>query len=430
MTTSSWPPAAGPVRRRAAASDPSRTAGPQAQVPPPRAANAADWLEVVLPRLPNCLASNRAVARLRALARQLPGDGPIVLETHLTPSAGGVRPVDLSLQVSAPAQAAALCGGGEGAAAAGWQLFLRSWAARPAWRARVPSVWLEFDLRRPPGVPGSPGPASALPVPILCAQLAAGVEAGWVAGTLLPAMRAAPLAAAQRRLLERCWREVPAPGRPLYVFALLPRRTSAVRLEIAGGIELPALASFLGRLQAAAAAARVTGLAPLLAEGGRLHLSCDLGESLEPRVGIEVSFPQQPRRDPRWGRLLGRLVATGLCSPAARDAALAWPGQDSLWTAPERWPLGRGAVALRCARALSHVKLVSDRRRPTAAKLYLLAAALGGSPRSVRCDPGSPGALDGGPAQPPGCAGGSLPPAARSSQESASGAASCPTRSR
>ena len=386
--------------------------------PPRHALTAADWLEVALPRVPPCLAGDRAVERLYTLARRLPwspGDGPIVIETRLAPAGRRERPVDLSLQITTSAQAAALSTAAEKAAgsAAVWQRFLHAWATRPEWRARVPSLWLEFDLDRPP---------AAAPVPIVCAQLAAGVEAAWVAGTLLPAMLGAPPAAAQRRLLERCWREVPAPGRPLYVFALLPRRTAAVRVEIAGGLELPALAAFLRRLQAPAAAARVAGLGTLLAGADRLHLSCDLGDTLAPRVGVEVSFPRQPRRDPRWERLFERLVAAGLCSPAARDAALAWPGQDSLWTAAGRWPAARGAAAVRCVRALSHVKLVCDRRRPTTAKLYLLVAchAAAGSRAARRPD------------QRLGCdgRGPSAPPAALSSQVSAPRVASCSARSR
>jgi hypothetical protein len=381
------------------------------------AGQAADWLEVVLPRLPSCLAGDRAVERLYTLARRLPwlpGDGPIVLETRLTPAGNREQPVDLSLQVTTPAQAAALAAAAEEAAGtAAWQRFLHAWAIRPEWRARIPSLWLEFDLDRPP---------AASPVPVVCAQLTAGVEAAWVAGTLLPAMSGAKPEAAQRRLLESCWREVPAPGRPLYVFALLPRRTGAVRVEIAGGLELPALAAFLRRLRAPAAAARVAGLEALLDGADRLHLSCDLGDSLAPRIGVEVSFPRQPRRDPRWARLFERLVAAGLCSPAARDAALAWPGKDSLWTAPARWPAARGAAAVRCVRALSHVKLVCERRRPARAKLYLLVACQvpAGSRAARRPDQRSGW----------GGRGPSAPPAALSSQVSAPRVASCSARSR
>jgi hypothetical protein len=341
---------------------------------------AADWLGVALSRLPECLADRRSLARLQALAHRLPDAGPMVLETRLRRTGTRHRAVDLSLHVTSPAHAAALCELGESerpAAGFGWPRFLRAWAMRPDWRTRVPSLWLEFDLGRLPAMPALP---AALPAPVICARLADGVDAAWVAATLLPAMHGAALTAVQCRLLERCWRETPAAGRPLYVFSLASRGAGRVRVEIAGGLDLPALACLLARLRAPAAARRVARLQPLLAEADRLHLSCDLGdldEPLAPRVGVEVSFPRQPRNDPRWDRLLGRLVAAGLCSPAARDAALAWPGQDSLWTAPERWPGAPGAARRRCARTLSHLKLVCDRRRPTTAKLYLGLAVLG-----------------------------------------------------
>lgn len=354
------------------------------------------------------------MARLRALGQTLPGDAVTVLEAPLAPAAGGYRRIDLSVRITEPAQAAAL--GERHGAAAGWRRFLRSWATRPDWRARVPSLWLEYDLERrrpgspaqprsgivPPGTPAQPwplviaapkgsapkGPAQPQPIviappadpaqlqPIVIAQIAAGVGSGWVGRTLLPALRGAPLAPLQRRLLDRCWREIPAGGRPLYVFALLPRRTDAIRLEVGCGSDLAALTSYVERLHLPVLAARLAALTPLLAEVERLHLSLDLSDAVATRFGVEVSFPRQPGRDPRWRRLLDRLTADGLCLPAARDAALSWPGQDSPWTAPERWPAGCHAAAPRCVRCISHIKLVCDQDRPTAAKVYLLVAPM------------------------------------------------------
>jgi hypothetical protein len=340
---------------------------------------AADWLAVALPRLPERLAGPQARERLLALGRVLPGDAILVLETTLA-SRAGAR-VDLSLRIASPRQALAVLAVIGGRSAGSWQRFLASWAARPAWRARVPAVWLEYDLDRS----RRRGP----PVPILCAQLA-DARLGWVRDSLLPAMRGAPLSTGQRRLLASCWREIPRGGRPLYVFALLSRRTRAMRLEIGGGPDLTAFAAFLERVRAPFSRTRVAALQPLLAGGGRLHLSLDLeDEAIGPRLGVEVSFPRQPRRDPRWRRLLGRLAAAGMCSPAARDAALAWPGQDGWWTAPGRWPVpvsGRPATGS-CVRCISHVKLVCVRRRPTAAKLYLLAAHVEAGTLGARAHP-------------------------------------------
>jgi hypothetical protein len=327
-----------------------------------------DWLEAVLPHLGAALASEPARDRLLALGHHLPAETLTALEIRLAPADAGKR-VDLALRC--PSAAAALDPANatldrpHAPQDAAWPPFVHRWAGRPPWRTRAPALWLEYDLGRA---------TSQAPPPILCARLAAGTAPRWVAATLLPAMLGRLLPSPQRRLLLRCWREIPAPARPLYVFALLSRPGAAIRLELGGGLDLTGAAAYLRRLGAPGPAARVAGLRPLLVEADRLHLSLDLGEEISPRVGIEVSFPHQPDRDPRWRRLLDRLVAARLCSPEARDAALAWPGQDSLWSAAARWPAGPGTAATRCVRGLSHVKLVCDRHRPPSAKLYLLFA--------------------------------------------------------
>jgi hypothetical protein len=359
---------------------------------------------VVLPHLPASLAGPGAVERLRRLGAGLPMGEAVVLETGtcpdpigptspvdpVDPAAGRHPAVDLSLQVTTPALAVALAGRSPAADSIAWRRFLRTWARRPAWRLRAPALWLEYDLDRavrslpaPADPPLLPAPAQApaglpqAPEPVICARLAAGAEARWVASWLLPAMRGVPLRREQRQFFQDCWAAIPPPGVPLYVFSLLARGTGAVRLELGGSLRAGELAAYLDRLGAPGPAARVAALQPLLAEADRLHLSCDLEDrdgAIAPRVGVEVSFAHQPRREPRWARLLERLGEAGLCTPAARDGALAWPGQDGLWTAGGRWPAASRNPASRCVRCLSHVKLVCDGSRPTAAKVYLLYA--------------------------------------------------------
>jgi hypothetical protein len=331
-------------------------------------------LEVVFPWLPACLADPEAIVHLLALGRALPGDMAAVLETRLSPpNAAGSRSVDLSLRIATPAQALALSGSRY--PSTGWQSFLRAWAARPAWRASAPALWLEYDLK------------AALPcatvAPIVIAQLSPAADERWVAETLLPAMRGAALAPEQRALFGHCWRQIPPRGRALYAFALLARGTDAVRMEIGGDLDLEALAAFLTRVEAPEAAADIGGLRPLFPSAARLHLSLDLGAAVLPRVGLEVSFSSQPPRDLRWSSLLSRLSAAGLCSAAARSAALAWPGQDSFWNSPSRWPVAGGAAADACVRCLSHVKLIRDGQHPIAAKLYLLLTPLA-APRDAK----------------------------------------------
>jgi hypothetical protein len=174
--------------------------------------------------------------------------------------------------------------------------------------------------------------------------------------------------------LLRCLAAIPPPAHPLYLFGLHSRAGCPVRLEIFG-LEREEAAAYLGEV-APEAAERAREAAALLAGAERLHLSFDLGEAeILPRVGVEGSFSRLPGREPRWAELFDRLVARGLCAPEKAAAALAWPGYDSLWTAPERWPAAAGPGGF-CVRALSHVKVVAQPDRPLEAKVYLLLGRL------------------------------------------------------
>jgi hypothetical protein len=205
--------------------------------------------------------------------------------------------------------------------------------------------------------------------------------------SLLPSLHGRPLSEAQSRLVRRCHGEIPEESCLLYVFSLLSRPGSPVRMEIFGLDPAGALA-YLHRV-APHAAPPLTEIAPLFEGIDRPHLSFDLGTEILPRVGLEGSFARQ--REPRWADLFARLVARGLCTTAERDAILAWPGYDTFWTATADWPLERagiGGMSGFCVRALSHVKVVAQPGRPPEAKVYLLASyrAAASSParRSVR----------------------------------------------
>jgi hypothetical protein len=298
------------------------------------------------------------VNRLRDVARRLPGSVLAAFEARL---AQNDEAVDLSIRLQQPSE-------------------IRELARQPVPQmpqiprtvldllGQVPAIWLELDLPARPDPPAAPGLLAPL-TPSVCAKLPVDADPGWLAGTLLPALTGESPSPALRALLLRCLSEIPPLARPLYLFSLLPRPGSPVRLEIFG-LDPEGIVSYLRRV-APASAGRVAVAAGLLAGAERLHLSIDLGEDVLPRIGVEGSFPRLPRREPRWASLFDRLVDRGLCAPAKRDAALAWPGYDSFWTAPERWPEGEGAGVF-CARALSHVKLVSQPDREPEAKVYLL----------------------------------------------------------
>jgi hypothetical protein len=311
----------------------------------------SDWLTVLQPHLTAPLFSAPAVDRLRYAGRRLPGDGLSVLEVRLAPEAD---PVDLSVRIREPATARRIDPPLPARLLDLWD------TGKPLSPLRA--LWLELDLDRP---------VKDLS-PILCAELPRDVEPGLVTDSLLPALQGKPLGMEQRRLIRCCLQEIPAPGHLLYVFGLAPRGTDAARLEIAG-LTLPAILEYLGRV-APRTVQPAGAIAPALAETERLHLSLDLGADVAdilPRVGIEGSFPRQPPRETRWEALFNRLVKLGLCSPARRAAALAWPGYDTFWTAPTTWPLAAAGGRGYCVRRLSHVKVACEPDRPPEAKAYL-----------------------------------------------------------
>ncbi len=313
----------------------------------------ADWLGILAPRLVEPLFDPEAVRRLRRFAMSLPGECQETLETRLAPETG---PVDLSLRLRTAAEARDLA-----ARLPFARGFLARWAEGRL--APVRSAWLEFDLDREQDGAGPPSP-------VVCAKLPRTADSGWITDTLLPALQGRPLPAGQRARILSCLQALPSPAHLLYVFSLQARRSDAVRLEIFG-LEP---AGILGYLQGVA-----PEIVPAVAEAStifagveRLHLSFDVTDEILPRVGIEGSFPRQPPREPRWEALFECLVRRGLCSPGKREAVLAWPGYDTFWTAPERWPIAEMGPRGLCFRALSHLKVVCAPDREPEAKAYLV----------------------------------------------------------
>jgi hypothetical protein len=311
----------------------------------------AHWLAVLEPRLTEPLFDSAAVGRLRRLAQTLPGECQGTFEVRLAP---GAAQVDLSLRLLTLSQAAAA------AARFGSTVgrFLSSWS-EPGSLAPVRSVWLEFDLDREE-------PSE----PVVCAKLPADIDFGWLLDTLLPALRGAPLSKGQRDLILTCLESLPGSAHLLYVFSLRARGSDAVRLEIFG-MEPSQILDYLRRVAppTVPAAKEIT---PCFEGVERLHLSLDIAEEIRSRIGIEGSFPWQPRREPRWKDLFGRLESRGLCSPGKRTAALAWPGWDSFWTAAGPWPVAQMGPRGFCVRGLSHLKVVCRPDGRPEAKAYLV----------------------------------------------------------
>ncbi len=241
------------------------------------------------------------------------------------------------------------------------EAFLLRWAEAGEQLVPVRSVWLEFDLDRMQ--------AGEAPAPVVCAKLPKGADPGWIIGTLLPALQGGPLAAGQRARILSCLDALPSSASLLYVFSLRARGSDAVRLEIFG-LEPAERLIYLRSLSPEMIPA-IARAAPLFEGVERLHLSFDVTDTILPRIGIEGSFPRQPSREPRWQAFFERLVQSEVCSPEKRDAVLAWPGYETFWTAPERWPVADLGPRGACLRTLSHVKVVCRPDLELEAKAYL-----------------------------------------------------------
>lgn len=317
------------------------------------------WFPTIRPYLAESLVDGRAWEGLRTVAGHLPGEGLAIFEVRLASEA---RVVDLSIRLAEPAQARRMA---ERFSPEAVRTFLARWSQEESDLQPLSEVWLEFDLDPEPASLGT----GSLPLPLLCARLRDAVEPEWLLGTLVPALRGEAPNGQQLRLLRRLVNAVPAGGRVLYAFGLLARPGGAVRLEISG-LDAHAAVDYLERV-APENAPQVAGLCPLIGDSERLHLSLDVGETISPRIGIETSFVRRPSREPRWREFLDRLSAAGLCTREKLDAVFGWPGVDSLWTAPRRWPADAVGLGGYCVRFLSHVKLVSWTDREPEAKAYL-----------------------------------------------------------
>ncbi|HBL26149.1 MAG TPA: hypothetical protein DD490_04860 [Acidobacteria bacterium] len=320
-----------------------RLGSPHERTPRPAC---SDWLTFVRPWLAATLVDRQAFERLRDVASRLPGDVLAALEIRLASDAGAV---DLSVKLPPFGRLA------EASFSPPIRQTLRRWATEGL--PSTSSLWLELDLHRAP---------EGLPEPVLCAEVERGCDGVAVLDALVPG-----LDGGHRGRIVQILQHLAPPARALYLFDLRARGSRAIRLEIVG-LPQEERHAFLARF-APHLADPVAAVAPLLAGTERPHLSFDVGpDRIEPRAGLEGSFVKWPHTEPRWRELFDRLVERGLCTPDRREAVFAWPGRETFWAAPGRWPVASAGTRGVCVRALSHVKIVTWVDRPPEAKVYLL----------------------------------------------------------
>ncbi|MEM6794268.1 MAG: hypothetical protein AAF725_09815 [Acidobacteriota bacterium] len=239
--------------------------------------------------------------------------------------------------------------------------FLESWSLEKD--PRIPFLWLEFDLDQEPGEELHP---------FLLAKLSGRTEADWLAESLVPRMQAGPVSKDQRTLIARSLAALPVEASPTYISTLKARGQKTVRFDHYG-LTPKKMGDYLRLLGRRDLAEALADPAELLSETDQFHLSHDFASQIEPRLGVEGSFAQGvlPKLS-RWQRLLCRLTDAGLCSPAKRDAVLAWVGYDSPSSVPGLWPEACRDLGGFMVRSLSHVKIICHPEKPPEAKVYLL----------------------------------------------------------
>ena len=343
----------------------------------------ADTFDTVAPHIPARLVSPEALALASAVAGHLPASLTkwIYLECRLGEEASRV---DMVIEVDE-------CGRAILAdqnpvlhlperirADPAWgrvRELCRQWAdPRSPLHRTVAHIWLEFDVDgrggggapdRPP-VPGVFVSLGELPTPDFTA-------AAWYARALdaLRPLMGGGLPSRVAGTLRTCFDGLPAGAYVPYVGVMLSRRIDAVRLCLSGVAddELP---RYLRAIGWSAADGELATLASVLGDmrraAGRgvaiLHL--DVGETVLPRIGAEYMFERRAQLDGQVleTAFLDHLIERGLCTPAKRDALLAWPGYSYESFRHELW---RSLLV----RRLNHVKVVYEPGRALEAKGYV-----------------------------------------------------------
>lgn len=327
----------------------------------PAALSLSELFPVVLSRLPE--PARLQAGRWSQLSRCCPLETFGCFELGL--GGGGEPQFDFSIRLKKPGEAAGL--EAAGLVSPDLARLLAHWRASREEADPITSLWVEYDLHRWVGA----GP----PAPIFFTQFGHHVDGERILAEFFPLLFGHPLPAGHRERLALVFRELPPEARLLYVSSLEGRGVEGVRFELIE-LELDEVAAYLEKLGPGDWRAQVAAVAPLHRGNQQFHLSFDVTDRLEPRLGFQSSFRKQPAREPRWAECFERLERAGLCTAEESRLLLAWPGVETSATAAAAgapWP-APGGLPLRgcCFRALSHIKVVSWPDRPPQAKAYLL----------------------------------------------------------
>lgn len=246
--------------------------------------------------------------------------------------------------------------------------FGRRWAAPAGAFSGSDKVWLEFDVRRPPGNAAPP------PVPGIFVTRPAvrGRDAGRIDEQLeaLAVIRGTAVPDGTVRACRDLLARLPESARLTHIGVMYSRDPNTVRLCVgpSGRASLPWLQAigWSGDLDAVAQTLdAVTG--STLADVTLAHVDVRDGQVM-PRLGFELPFDDsfQRRGITREIDLLDRLCTLGLASRAKVSACVTWPGSGRIWLAQRQ-------AMQPVVRRLSNLKLVWNGAASPEVKVYLSA---------------------------------------------------------
>ncbi|WP_017720752.1 hypothetical protein [Kamptonema formosum] len=306
-----------------------------------------DCLNSVAHRLPPDLVSRKALCELYTAAESLPPFSDAILECRL---GAGASQVDLA--VFLPNPSIKLPDTVPNHPVWGrFQKLFQEWAdPNSDLHHSVNAMWLEFDVGDPP---------STLPIP--CVFLHLEEAAGCQAQSLLEMALKLLDSQVPPHLdsnLQLCAGTLPAAAKFTCIGAMLSRQSRNVRL-IAKGISPVQLPVYLAEVGWAGSVKELEGIIPQLSiVVDNIDLSFDVGDTIPSRIGLECYVANAGPKEPRWQLFLDSLVSSGLCTPAKRNALLAWPGHDRQ---------GFGLFF----RLTAYIKIVCRQGSPLEAKAYL-----------------------------------------------------------
>ena len=326
-----------------------------------------DYLEIVTPHLHSDLVSPEALSHIGPLAQILPSLSVALFECRL-----GANQSRVDFQVSLPCLTLNLPK--QFLTHPVWQFFqnfCQEWTEPTSFLYQgVKRIWMEFDLD---------GEQLQVPLPCIFLQFnrksvtdAEGLSQ--MAQRLLH--RVSPLFESN---LRRCADSLPAEATISHLGAMLSRGANAIRVNVEGISPLQ-LSDYLMQIGWSDPTNTFSTLtSPLSEYVDSILLSFDVGDTVLPRIGLECFLNNPPYKEPRWQLFLDYLVEAGLCTPAKKNAFLAWPGFSQKSSVPDLWPsniscgdrfLGSRAFSI-FRRIISHIKLVYQPGVPLEAKGYL-----------------------------------------------------------